>query len=107
MPAFPVQNLGGTVTPSYTAPATSNQIRNVGRGVFVHLKIGATSTTVTLVGQAVVDGQTVKDRVLSGLISTERIIGPIHPVLYNKADGDIDLNLNQVVGVTMAVFEAP
>lgn len=89
------------LNPSFTAPTTDNTFVPDDRGFF-YLKIGATSTTVTLVVPGSLYGQARADVVLSGLTNTERAIGPFVADLADSSTGLCQVLLNQTTNVTAA-----
>lgn len=104
-PAAQVPSNAGLI-PNYTAPAASNGIPNKGR-VIIHVKVGATATTVTVRGQGKMGDVTVPDRVLlNAATNTERIF-IFDDALYTAADGQVQLDFSQVANVTWAIFSIP
>lgn len=96
-----VKATGTTVT--YSTPTTTDTAVPDDRA-FWHVKIGATATNVTLVVPGSAYGQDRPDVVLSGLTSTERMIGPLVPDLADPATGLVGLNVSQTTGVTTALI---
>ena len=93
-------------TPVYTAVASSNNVRNPGRGVILHVKNGSGgSVNVTLVGQANLDGAVIQSKVVAVPAGAERHIY-VNPALYNYSDGTFDVNFSATASVTMAVLDA-
>jgi hypothetical protein len=94
------------LTPSYSAPAAGSPGSDTAvpdERSFWHVKVGATATTVTVVVPGSQYGQARPDVVLSGLTSTERMIGPLVQDLADPATGLITLQTSQQTGVTAAL----
>jgi hypothetical protein len=97
--------LAGT-TPTYAAATVSDTFANDGR-TFLHVKVGATATNVTINSVTPCNQGEDHDIVLSGLANTERIIGPFPTSRFNDTTGMVTVTYSQVTGVTAAVVRVP
>lgn len=88
--------------PAYTAAnADGHSVANNGE-MFLHVKNAAvTNITVTLVSIPDPWGR-VGDRAVVVPAGKERMIGPIPPLLFNQADGTVNVNFTAVTSVTIA-----
>ena len=107
--ALAVQNVTrGGLTPAYTAAnVDGHSIPNSGREL-VHVKAGATPTTVTIQTPGTIDGMAVADRTVTVPASQERMIGPFPPEIYNQggASGDqVFVDFSSVATITCGAFK--
>lgn len=106
--ALTVQKMVSTgITPSYTGSlSTSNtyQVRNNGR-TFVHFKKSeAADCVVTVETPKLVAGLAVAEQTVTVPASTgDKMIGPFPPSVYNDANGDVNITLSNIAGLTVAV----
>jgi hypothetical protein len=92
------------LTPAYSAaPVDGHSILNGGKEL-LHVKTGGTACNVTIQTPGSVDGQAVADRVVAIGTSSERIIGPFPPDIYNQASGEIYVDFSAVTSVTVAAL---
>lgn len=93
------------VVPAYTAAnAAGHSIVNNGR-TFLHVKVGATPTNVTLDSPVLVDGQAVAGRVIAIGANTEKMIGPFPDPIFDQPDGSgVDVDFSSVATVTVGAF---
>lgn len=113
--AFGIKVLGGSVDPGFVAPVagtpgtagTGNAVRNVGRGVFVHVKNGSGGVvTATIIGRGTLaDGTVIPNKAFTVPAGGERIFGPVNPGLYNDANGEFEISFSAITSVTMSVYE--
>lgn len=90
------------LTPAYTAAnVDGHSIPNDGH-TMLHVKTGATGTTVSCPIPGQVDGQTVPAKSIVIGTSSERMIGPFPPGYYNQAGGDVHADFTSVATVTVA-----
>jgi len=89
----------------YTAAnADGHMVANNGE-MFLHVKNAAVADiTVTLKSIADPWGRT-GDKVITVTAAEERMIGPIPPLLYNQADGTVNVDFSAVVTVTVAAVK--
>lgn len=94
------------LTPTtYVAPTTNETISSPGPGRYVHLKVGATTTTFTLVRPGNnLAGDAVADYTSGNLVNTERLI-PITLEYRDPSTGTANLQISQVTGVTANGFQ--
>lgn len=80
-------------------------VRNNGK-VFLHFKkSGAGNCTLTVVTPNTVDGLAVTDLTVTIPATTgDKFIGPFPPSIYNDANGDIEIKLSEVTGLTGAIL---
>jgi len=88
----------------YTAAnVDGHSVANNGE-MFLHVKNEAVADiTVTLVSVADPWGRT-GDRAIVVSAGEERMIGPIPPLLFNQADGTVNVNFSAVTTVTVAAI---
>lgn len=92
------------LTPSYSAAnVDGHSLPNSGKEMF-HVKSGGTGVTVTIQTPGTVDGQAVADRTVVLGTSTERMIGPFPPSIYNQSDGTVYIDFSQVATITCGAF---
>jgi len=90
----------------FAAPTTSETF-NIDTGCVYHIKIGATSTTVTVVVPGSQYGQARTDDVIaSAATSTERYWNLFTPDLADPATGLITITFSNVTNVTCALIRA-
>lgn len=106
--AVSVQQVSRTaITPTYAAGDSANGHSLLNSGAeFLHVKTGATGTTVTVQIPSTVDGQAVTNKTYVIGTTTERMIGPFPPGIYNQADGNVYIDLSSSATVTLAAFRA-
>jgi hypothetical protein len=73
--------------------------------VMLHVKVGATATTITIASPNQCDQGGTHPLVIGPLTSTERMLGPFPPKRFNAADGTVGITYSQVVGVTVAAVQ--
>lgn len=94
------------LTPSYgAANVDGHSVGNAGTEV-LHVKTGGTGCTVTILIPGKVDGQTVPGKAIVIGTSSERLIGPFPPSIYNQASGEIYVDFSAVTSVTIAALRA-
>lgn len=92
-----------TTVPTYAAPLASDTL-TPGPSTFLHVKVGATATTVTVTAATACSQGVLHDLVATGLVSTERLIGPIPADRFGRpVDGLAAVVFSQITGVTVAV----
>ena len=103
---------GGTVlvysTSTTVPPLTASdrfQIPNTGN-VKILVKNGATATVVTIESPSTVDGLAVADRTVNVAADTDVIIGPFPPSIYNDFDGNLNVSIDDVAHVSIAVIRS-
>lgn len=104
--ALAVQEVRRTgLTPAFAAAnVDGHSVPNEGR-TWLHVKAGVTPVTVTLETPGTVDGLAVADRTVVVAASSERLIGPCPPGIYNQpGTGELFVNFDQVSGITIAAF---
>jgi hypothetical protein len=111
-----VQNISrGGLLPAYTAPQVlgsgGNYFANDGRTA-IYLKADGTaaaSTNITFETPGLVDGQAIADRVVALAVSTEKVVGPFPPGVYNQPGSDsLYFDCSAVVtGITIAILRLP
>lgn len=81
-------------------------VRNPGN-VILHLKkSGAGNCDVTIYTPNTVDGLAVADLTVQIPATTgDKFIGPFPPAIYNNQNGDIEIGLSEVTGLTGAVLQ--
>jgi hypothetical protein len=101
----PQQVTRAAITPTYGAGDAVNGHQYLNGGSeFIHVKTGATGTTVTVNIPKTVDGQAVTNKTYVLGTNTERMIGPFPPDTYNQADGNVYIDLSSAATVTLAVI---
>lgn len=89
---------------SYAAAAGSgDEFDNDGK-TFLHVKNGLVNVIVTLDLQQAVDGQDPASKTVTVLASTEQLIGPFPPSIYNDLDGHMNVAYDDVSNVTVAAI---
>lgn len=92
----------------YNAGNASNDIPNSsGRTIVIVKNASGGSINATFKGQGKIGSdQTVADRVVAVPAGAERAFW-LDPVLYNKADGTVQMDLSATASVTVAVLNTP
>lgn len=93
------------LTPLLVAADQPNghQFQNTGAEL-LHIKTTTTGTTVTILTPGTVDGLAVADLAVVLGTSTERLIGPFPPGIYNQPDNNVYVDLTVGTGVTIGVY---
>ncbi len=106
MALMTVQAVSSVVTPNFTTPTTSDTIAP-DSALALYVKVGATSTTITLVvpGNQPYSGTATTDVVVSSVTNTERIFFLNPAILTDPATGFITVTYSQVTNVTSALFK--
>lgn len=95
------------LTPSYSAANVDGHSIQNGGSEFLHVKTGGTACNVTIVTPGTVDGQAVADRVIAIGTTSERMIGPFPPDVYNQPGAaDVHVDFSAVTSVTVAALRA-
>lgn len=106
MALMTAQAISSVITPSFTTPTTSDTI-TPDSGLLLYVKVGATSTTITIVvpGNQVYSGTATTDLIVSSVTSTERAF--FLPVLLADptASNLITVTYSQVTNVTSALMK--
>lgn len=104
--ALPIQQISRAgLTPTYVAAnADGHAVHNAGVGEFVHVKTGATGCTITAITPGTVSGLAIADSPVVIPASSERMIGPFPPGLFNQSTGEVHLDFTSVVSVTIAAL---
>jgi hypothetical protein len=92
------------LTPSYGAANVDGHSLPNGGKELLHIKTGGTSCNVTIQTPGSVDGQAIGDRVIAIGTSSERIIGPFPPDIYNQTSGEVYIDFSAVTAVTIAAL---
>lgn len=92
------------LTPSYAAANVDGHALPNGGEEVLHVKTTTNGCTVTLQTPGTVDGQAVADRTVVIGTSSERLIGPFPPGIYNQPSGEVYVDLSVVTGVTIAAL---
>ena len=93
--------ISGLETVYTAANVDGHSVANNGE-MFLHVKNAAVADiTVTLVSIPDPWGR-VEDRAVIVTAEEERMIGPIPPLLFNQADGTVNVNFTAVATVTIA-----
>jgi hypothetical protein len=100
------QPVTSVLTPSFAAPTVSDTIRWQ-PGLLLYVKIGATSTTVTVVvpGTQEYTGADVDDLAAAGISNTERVFA-IPKLARDPATGLVTVTYSQIANVTHALLLA-
>lgn len=94
------------LTPAYAAANVDGHSLPNGGSEFVHVKTGGTACTVTVQTPGNVDGQAVADRTIVIGTTSERMIGPFPPSIYNQGASEVFLDFSAVASVTIGAFRA-
>jgi len=98
------QSTRAGLTPVYTAAnVDGHNIPNTGSEV-LHIKTVGTACTVTIAIPSTVDGQSVTNKTVVLGTSSERIIGPFPPNIYNQGDNTVLVTFSAVTAVTVAAL---
>jgi len=101
----------GIATTLAAADTDGNMFINTGRTFIIVNNADVAAKTVTFQTPLEVDGQGIADKVVSVPATTERLIGPFPPDLYNQnsgADiGKVYVDWEDFADATIAVFEPP
>jgi hypothetical protein len=95
-----IQVTGTAIT--YSAANASDTAKPDSR-TFWHVKVGGTSTNLTVVVPGTQYGVARPDITVSGLTNTDRFFGPLVDDLADTSTGDITLLASQTVAVTSAL----
>ena len=100
------QAISSVITPSFTTPTALDTI-TPDSGLILYVKIGATSTTITLVipGNQPYSGAATTDSVVSAVTNTERVWYLNPAILTDPASGLIAVTYSQVTNVTSALLK--
>lgn len=107
MALMTAQSVSSVLTPSFTAPTTSDTI-TYRDGLLLYVKIGATATTVTVVvpGNEEYTGVATPDLSSGSVTSSERVF-VIPRLAADPATGFVTVTYSQVTGVTSALIATP
>lgn len=96
-----------TYLSDYTVVATNTYIiRNNGKVLLHFKKSGAGNCDLIIITPNTVDGLAVGDRtVIIPATTGDKFIGPFPPSIYNDANGDIEITLSEVTGLTGAILQ--
>jgi predicted CoA-binding protein len=72
--------------------------------VLYKIKNGANATTVTVVGQPCSHGRSANS-VFATLANKEYLLGPFDPALFNDANGNVTVTVDQNVATTVAAIQ--
>lgn len=97
-------NLSGAAL-TYAAASAGGDKAAAGINRFVHVKVGATATTVTIDSVQPCDQGADHNLTSGSITSTDRMIGPLDPRRFADANGDVNISYSQVTGVTIALIE--
>ncbi len=88
--------------------ADTHQISNDGRVILHFKKSGAGSCTVTVLTARTIGGLAVADPTKTVPATTgDLFIGPFPAGLYNNGDGDVEMTVSEVTGLTLALIRVP
>jgi len=99
------QAISSVITPAFTTPTTSDTI-TYQSGLLLYVKVGATSTTITVVipGTQPYSGVATTDLIVSSVTNTERAFAiPLDAV--DQTTGLVTVTYNQVTNVTAALLK--
>jgi len=99
------QAISSVITPSFSTPTTSDTITYTS-GLVLYVKVGATSTTITVVvpGNQVYSGAATTDLIVSSVTNTERAFF-IALEAVDQATGLVTVTYSQVTNVTSALLK--
>jgi hypothetical protein len=99
------QAISSVITPSFTTPTTSDTI-TYSSGLILYVKVGGTSTTITVVvpGNQVYSGAATTDLVVTSVTNTERAFF-IAQEAVDPATGLVTVTYSQVTAVTSALLK--
>lgn len=92
------------LTPAYAPANVDGYEVPTDNESFVHVKAGATGTTVTVPIPKVVDGAAVTSKQYVIAANGERMIGPFPADPYDQGGGVAHVNFSSVTTVTAAAF---
>lgn len=100
------QAVSSVITPSFTTPTTSDTI-TPDSGLILYVKVGATSTTITVVvpGNQPYSGTVTTDSVVTSVTNTERVWYLNPTILTDPSTGLITVTYSQVTNVTSALIK--
>lgn len=82
------------------------QVRNTGRTILHFKKSGAGACTATIAVSRNVGGLTVPNRTVTVPATTGDIhITGLAPEIYNDVNGDLNITLSEITGLTLAAME--
>lgn len=110
MAVLPVQDITKSgVVPTLNTPAGGgDSFANNGKvAVWIENAHASETRTVTFVTQQVVDGSlAVGDRAVTVTAAQDRkVVCELDPVIYNDANGRVNMTYDSVTGLTIAVFK--
>ena len=99
--------LAATYASDYTVVASNTYIiRNNGKVLLHFKKSGAGACDLIIITPNNVDGLAVNDRtVVIPATTGDKFIGPFPPSFYNDANGDMEISLSEVTGLTGAILQ--
>lgn len=101
---------GSLLNPTYSAltGATGISFPNTGREVVAFIN-GSTASTATVNFAAAPLGQTITPFSVAMPTSntTPQFLGPFPPTQFNDANGNVNIDLSSVTGLTAAVLQTP
>jgi hypothetical protein len=102
----PQQVTRAGLTPSYTAANGSggHAMPNSGLGEFIYVKTTTNPVVVTVDTPGTVDGLAIGNKTYNIGTSSERMIGPFPPNVYNQADGSVYIDFDVVTGASIAAI---
>jgi hypothetical protein len=102
------QALSSILNATYSAPTTSDTV-TPDSGLVLHVKVGGTATTITIVvpGNQPYTGTATGDLSSGSISNTERFffLSPANNVLPDPTTGLINVTYSQVTGVTAALLK--
>ena len=101
----------GIATTLVAAHTDDNMFINTGRTFVIINNADVAEKDVTFVTPLEVDGQGVADKIVAIPATSDRLIGPFPPALYNQTAapdiGKVHVNFEDFADATIAVFEPP
>jgi len=100
------QVVRGGIEPTFeTASEAGDAFLNDGK-VWIHVKNGAAALDpITIITQQTIDGEAVDDKTVTISASTQQVIGPFPPEIYNDGDGLVQLTYSKHEEVTIAFLK--
>ena len=100
------QAVSSVITPTFSAPTTSDTV-TPDQGLLLYVKVGATSTTITLVvpGNQPYSGSAKTDVQVATVTNTERVFNLSNSELVDPSTGLINITYSQVANVTAALIK--